>query len=29
METSPYEVPETALRSWDSHSKRKVYFEGQ
>ena len=29
METSPHEVPETALRSWDSHSKRKAYFEGQ
>lgn len=29
METSPYAVPETALRSWDPHSKRKAYFEGQ
>lgn len=29
METSPYEIPETALRSWDPHSKRKAYFEGQ
>lgn len=29
MEISPYEVPETALRSWDPCSKRKVYFEGQ
>lgn len=29
METSPYTIPETALRSWDSCSKRKVYFEGQ
>jgi hypothetical protein len=29
METSPYRIPETALRSWDSCSKRKVYFEGQ
>ena len=29
METSPYTIPETALRSWDPHSKRKVYFEGQ
>lgn len=28
METSPYEIPETALRSWDPHSKRKAYFEG-
>lgn len=29
METSPYKIPETALRSWDPHSKRKAYFEGQ
>jgi hypothetical protein len=29
METSPYTIPETALRPWDSCSKRKVYFEGQ
>ena len=29
METSPYRIPETALRSWDPHSKRKAYFEGQ
>lgn len=29
METSPYTIPETALRSWDPHSKRKAYFEGQ
>ena len=29
MEPSPYRVPETALRSWDPHSKRKAYFEGQ
>lgn len=29
METSPYTIPETALRSWDPHSKRKTYFEGQ
>ena len=29
METSPYSIPETALRSWDPHSKRKAYFEGQ
>lgn len=29
METSPYTIPETTLRSWDSRSKRKVYFEGQ
>ena len=29
METSSYVIPETALRSWDPHSKRKVYFEGQ
>lgn len=29
METLPYTIPETALRSWDSCSKRKVYFEGQ
>lgn len=29
METSPYRIPETALRSWDPHSKCKTYFEGQ
>lgn len=29
METSPYVIPETALRSWDPHTKRKAYFEGQ
>lgn len=29
METLPYRIPETALRSWDPHSKRKTYFEGQ
>jgi hypothetical protein len=29
METSPYKIPETALRSWDACSKRKAYFEGQ
>lgn len=29
METSHYRIPETALRSWDPHSKRKAYFEGQ
>lgn len=29
METSSYRIPETALRSWDPHSKRKAYFEGQ
>lgn len=29
METSPYRIPETALRSWDPHAKRKAYFEGQ
>lgn len=29
METLPYTIPETALRSWDPHSKRKAYFEGQ
>lgn len=29
METLPYVIPETALRSWDPHSKRKAYFEGQ
>jgi hypothetical protein len=29
METSPYVIPETTLRSWDPHSKRKAYFEGQ
>lgn len=29
MEAAPYVIPETALRSWDPHSKRKAYFEGQ
>lgn len=29
METLPYRIPETALRSWDPHAKRKAYFEGQ